>query len=193
MKASYCVSSLIYARFVLFLFILSATNIKILAQEPVEYYNVINDYVSVKTPTEDSKQLYFMAGDCDLFDKRDSFLLSKVQLGSTFNYITEAKKRIELIDSLFAIFDFNYMRMQFHHFKNYRWNQFYLKNNVTIFKTQKEIKDYNATLGLSMPIFLNKEDNWAFIEDYQNSVILLLLMKKENNKWIIVEEYIEKD
>jgi hypothetical protein len=163
------------------------------SQGQQEMYNVINDYLSYKTIPGLKTFLYFKAGESDIFDSKDSLLINKIELKSKFKFLDVAEYRVKLIDSLFGQFDIDYMRLQNKYFVDYNWKRDFINSNINLFKNEKELKGGFKEIGLSVPIFINKKNNWALLHDLRVSLTWIVLLKKENNKWIIVEEYIYND
>jgi hypothetical protein len=163
------------------------------SQEQDEIYNLVNDYLSLKSNPVLKTFLYYKAGENGIFDEMDSLSIDKNGLKSQFKFLENSAYRIKLIDSLFAQFDKDYMRYQNKRHHVYEWRIGLLNNNIYLYQKEKELKGGFIAVGLSVPVFINKEYNWAFLHDFRVSFDKIVLMKKENKKWTIVEEYTHQD
>lgn len=173
------------------LFILSfllLTNIA-RGQDLKECYDLINDYLEYKFPSQPEIFLYFKPGDAGFFNKKDSFLLKRNNLASKFRMLSSSSTRIQLIDSLFSHLEVKYMLAQTKHYNMYKWNKSMLDTTIRIIEKPEQLKKGRDLVGLSMPIFINDKKDWAFLVDFQKPYTWIILLSRQGRIWKVIEEY----
>lgn len=158
-------------------------------QDLKERYDLINDYLEYKFPSQTAIYLYFKPGDGGLFSKKDSFLLKRNDLASKFRMLSSSSTRIQLIDSLFSKLEVKYMLAQSKHYNQYKWNKSMLDTTIILIEKPEQLKKGYDLVGLSMPLFINDKKDWAFLVDFQKPYTWIILLTRHGKKWNVVEEY----